>query len=217
MNRDQLLQFLQTATAPLLRKLRLLAQRAVLVQSKYIEGVRVMQVRLPGGAALGDVEHLEPFGFTSAPPKGSEAIVLSLGGNTSHSLVLLCGHRRYKMQIAEGEAALYNQHGDFVHIKDNREIEVESAVKVSLNAPKTECTGDLNVLGKTTLQDTLTVAKAASLQDTLTVVGATTVSTLQGESAVFSAGLVVAGISFTMHFHDYTDNGNTMQTGGAKG
>lgn len=220
MNRHQLLQAINISTAPILRKLRLLVQRAVITQTKYIKGIRVMQVKLPAGNALSDVEHIEPFGFTSHPPDNSEAIVLSLAGNGSHSLVICAHNREYKMEIAKGEAAIYNEHGDYVHIKKDRTIEMKSAVKVLVNAPETECTGNLTVKGTTTLQSTLDVTGATTLQNTLSVTGATTLTTMAATTGTYSTGVTVAGISFSAHRHDYQDgNGNgtsTKTTQGAK-
>lgn len=213
MNRADLIKALRDFTAPLSRRLQLLLQRGVLDRVSYKGSVRLLQVKLPGGNVLSDIEHLEPFGFTSHAPKGAETIVLALAGNGSHSLVLLVGDRRYRMKIDEGEAALYNQFGDRVHIKNNREIELKSAVKVLLDTPKTECTGELIVHGATQLRSTLSVVGSTTLADTLTVVGTADFSAY----STFAAGASVGGIDFVMHFHPYTDDGANKSTGGAQG
>lgn len=222
MNRAELIRALQAFTAPLSRRLRVLLQRSQVLLTKYQGKIRVLQVQVPGGQALSDVEHLEPFGFTSHAPKGAEAIVLAFGGNGSHSVGLLVGDRRYRLVIEEGEAALYNQSGDYFWLKKDGTAEVKSSTKVVLNSPATEITGTLHVTGATTLQNTLSVAADATLQATLNVSATVTAGgqiTAPGAAfagAMSAAAATVGGIAFTSHTHSYTDDGNAKVTGGAQ-
>ena len=50
----------------------------------------VQRVQLSGLAdeTLQDLEQLQEFGFTSAPPEGTEAVVIPLGGATSHGVIV---------------------------------------------------------------------------------------------------------------------------------
>lgn len=125
----------------LLRKVRRINQRGLVRRVSYANKTRFMQLQAEGAEPLDNIEHLEPFGFTSHPVPGAEGIVLAFNGNSSHSVVFCVGDRRYRLEIAEGEVAIYNRHGDKVHIKDNREIDVTAAVKVNFNTPEVYCTG----------------------------------------------------------------------------
>lgn len=222
MNRADLIRALQTFTAPLARRLRVLLQRSQVLLTKYNGKIRILQVQVPGGQALSDVEHLEPFGFTSHAPKGAEAIVLAFGGNGSHSVGLLVGDRRYRLVIEEGEAAIYNLQGDFLKMGKDGTATLKTATKAVIDAPATEITGTLQVTGATTLQNTLSVAAAATLQTTLNV--STTVTAggqISAPGAAFTgamsaASATVGGIAFADHAHSYTDDGNAMITGGAQ-
>ncbi|MDP2607939.1 MULTISPECIES: phage baseplate assembly protein [unclassified Oceanobacter] len=222
MTRDQLIRTLQAFTAPLSRRLRVLLQRSQVLLTKYQGKIRLLQVQVPGGQALSDVEHLEPFGFTSHPPQGAEAIVLAFGGNGSHSVGLLVGDRRYRLVIEEGEAALYNQSGDYFWLKKDGTAEVKSSTKVVLNSPATEITGTLNVTGATTLSSTLNVASAATLQTTLSITETVTAGgqiTAPGATfagAMTAAAASVGGVDYSSHVHSYTDDGNSSVTGGAQ-
>lgn len=62
----------------------------------------IQRVQLSGLAdeTLQDLEHLQEYGFASHPPDGSEAVVIPLGGNTSHGLT-----------VSQIEAAISNVDG----------------------------------------------------------------------------------------------------------
>lgn len=97
------------------------------------------------------VELFQQFGFTSAPPDGSQLIVVPLGGRTSASVVVATEHGSYRLQLgAKGEAALYNQWGDFVHMRQDRRVHIKAATEVILEAPLVSFTGDVHVDGSLT-------------------------------------------------------------------
>lgn len=127
------------------RKLHRLAGRATIARVKYVNNVRYLQLQQEGGQPLDNVEHLEPFGFTSHPLANAESVVLAFNGNGSHSVAILAGDQRYRLTIEEGEAAIYNYHGDKVHIKKDRSISVEAKTKVELVTPHTHMAGKLTV------------------------------------------------------------------------
>lgn len=183
MNKDALLRALSAFIAPLNRRIQVLLQRSVVVRTSYDQKVRLLQIKKPAGVALSDIEHLEPFGFTSHAPKGAECIALAFGGNGSHTVGLLIGDRRYRLVIEEGEAAIYNQAGDYLKFKKDSTAELKAATKVIIDSPAVEVTG------------TLKVAKAVTFEKTLKVAG---MSTLTGDA-------VIAGIQFSTHVHTYTD------------
>lgn len=54
-------------------------------------------------------EHFEPYGFTARPRGGAEAIVLHVGGDEEHPIVICVADRRYRLTTLEsGEVALYD-------------------------------------------------------------------------------------------------------------
>lgn len=143
----------------LMNKIRRMNGRGLVRRAGYKNNTRYLQLMLEGGLTLSDIEHLEPFGFTSHPLPGAEAIALAFNGNGSHTVALLVGDQRYRLKINEGECAIYNQHGDKVHIKKDRTISVDAAVKVALNTPLVECAGDLTTAGKITAAGKITGAE----------------------------------------------------------
>lgn len=200
-NRAQVINIAANLVAPVSRRLRTLLRRSVVRLVKYSGSVRLLQAKVPGGSALSDLEHLEPFGFTSHPVPGAEALVLSFGGNGSHSVALMVSDRRYRVTIAEGEVALYNANGDSLHFKADGTAVVTAATKVQIDSPATEISGTLTVTGATTLSSTLAVA------------GATTAASITS-GAITASAVTSGGVAFGTHSHPYTDDGSNKTTGG---
>lgn len=76
------------------------------------QGQRV-QVRTSATETTDDLPHIEPFGFTSNPKDGAEALVFPL--NEDEEIVLVVADRRYRIKgLARGEVALYDTEGQSV-------------------------------------------------------------------------------------------------------
>lgn len=91
----------------------------------------VQRVQLSGLAdeTLQDLEHLQEFGFTSSPPEGTEAVVIPLGGNTSHGMIVATEHGSFRVKnLKPGETAIYSNEGAKIVIKQGRIIEADCDV-----------------------------------------------------------------------------------------
>jgi len=87
-----------------------------------------LQMRLTAGEVNDDMEHFEPYGFTSNPLPGAEAVATFLGGDRSHAIVLVVADRRYRLQsLVPGEVAIYTDEGDKIHLKRGRVIDIETS------------------------------------------------------------------------------------------
>ena len=68
---------------------------------------QTIQAEAQAGEDTGNVQHLEPFGFTSRPKAGAEALLLSI--NEEEEVVIVVGDRRYRLKgLVAVEVALYN-------------------------------------------------------------------------------------------------------------
>ena len=124
------------------------AVRAVLQGMAIAQRIQRVDAEALAGEQLQDVELMQHFGFTSAPPAGAQLIVLPLGGRTSAAVVIASEHGDYRFHLnAQGEAALYNQWGDVVHMQADRSIRLVAATKVRIESPLVEVTGNLTVAG----------------------------------------------------------------------
>lgn len=200
----------------LTRKIRNLASRSLVRLVSYAGNVRYFQIQQRGGMPMDNVEHLEPFGFTSHPLPDAEALVLAFNGNGSHSVAIVAGDQRYRLQIDAGEVAIYNTEGDKVHIKKDRTIRVEAATKVELDTPEVHCTGKLTVAESIDAGDYVKaganveagadVLAAANVTATALVSGAT-IATASGAASMADSGamevtdVVAGGISLKGHKH----------------
>lgn len=93
---------------------------------------------------LDDMELFQHFGLTSAPPAGTQYIVVPLGGRTSASVVVATEHGAYRFKLDnQGEMAIYNQWGDRVHLKKDRSIHVVAELKVVMDTPLLQVNGEI--------------------------------------------------------------------------
>jgi len=106
---------------------RLLA-RGTVVLANSANKLQSLQMRLTAGEVNDDMEHFEPYGFTSNPLAGAEGIATFLGGDRSHGVVLVVADRRYRLKaLAAGEVAIYTDEGDKIHFKRGRVIDIDTA------------------------------------------------------------------------------------------
>ena len=102
------------------------AFRARLTGLDTTPGVQLAQA---GGLADEQVqasELFQHFGFTSAPPEGTQCIVLPLGGKTAHSVVVATENGAYRVQALQGgEVCIYNQWGAKITLKKEKIVEVD--------------------------------------------------------------------------------------------
>jgi len=101
------------------------AYRARLTTCANGAGVQLIQGDALAGETMQAAELFQHFGFTSAPPAGTQLIVLPLGGQSAHSVVIATENGAYRVDVSSGEACIYNMWGDKIHLKQER-IEVET-------------------------------------------------------------------------------------------
>lgn len=91
----------------------------------------IQRVQLNGLAdeVLQELEHLQEFGFASNPPEGSEAVVIPLGGDTTHGVVVATQHGSFRIKnLNPGETAIFSQDGAKIVIKRGKIIEADCDV-----------------------------------------------------------------------------------------
>lgn len=145
------------------------------VQGSTSNKMQALQIGLMAGETKSDVEHFEPFGFTSRPLPGAEVIAAFFDGDRSHGIVLVAADRRYRLTDLEaGEAALHDAFGNKVHFKKDGTLVVVSSTKVQITSPQVTMSGDLHVTGSIT----------ADVQVSAPLVAGTTNVTFGGKSGI---------------------------------
>ncbi len=104
--------------------------RGTVVLAKASSKMQALQMRLTAGEIKDDMEHFEPYGFTSNPLAGAEGIAAFIGDDRSHGL--------------------YTDEGDKVHLKRGKVIDIETgtlnikaAVAVNFDTPQITQTGKI--------------------------------------------------------------------------
>jgi phage baseplate assembly protein V len=101
-----------------------------------------LQVSLHADEAIDSIEHIHPYGFTSCPLPGAEAVVAAVGGLRAHSVVILVGDRRYRLlNLAPGECAIHDDLGQKVHLTRDG-ILIESSLRIDVSAPEVKVSAD---------------------------------------------------------------------------
>lgn len=153
---------------------------------------QVMQVKALNGEVFSDVPRWQQYGHTSVPPKGSEQLIVSVGGNRSNLAIICAEDKTVRLNgLKSGDSALYHQEGHFLKLTEDKTLIVEVAKvqitateSVEIDTPKTTISGDVAIGGD------------------VSIAGFTT-----GEQ-----GALFKGVSSESHDHDYTDDGATLVT-----
>lgn len=137
--------------------------RGVLRLVKAAGAVQLVQVDGLAGEQLQDAEMFQHYGYTSHPPAGTMAVIVPIGGKTSHGIAVATEHGSYrKKNLAAGEVALYTDEGDCIVLNRGRIVRVvagtqlevtaplvtiKASSKVRMETPLVEITGQLTVAG----------------------------------------------------------------------
>lgn len=120
---------MKAAFARLERTLQNLLARAVVTGLNTAKKCQMLQVELMPGEPKENVEHLEPYGFTSAPLTGAEGFALFPDGDRSHGVILMVADRRYRIKgLAAGEVAIYTDEGDSFIFRRGNTVELKTKI-----------------------------------------------------------------------------------------
>ncbi|WAC71112.1 phage baseplate assembly protein V [Roseateles sp. SL47] len=187
-----------------------LAFRGLLTSLQLRPKVQLASGEGLAGEQLDRVELMQQFGFTSAPPAGTQLIVLPLGGRSSAAVIVATEHGAYRFQLDQaGEACLYNQWGDFVHLRADRTIHMVSQAKVLIETDKVQINAASSVT-ITTPQFTVDASGGVAL-NTPTVAASHNVTaganiTADGEVADAGGAKTMSGMRAVYNGHKHPEN-----------
>lgn len=130
--------------------------RGVLRSVNAAGRMQVLQLGLLAGETKDRLEHMEPYGFTSHPKRGAEAVAVFLDGDRSHGVVLVVADRRYRLQgLAAGEMAIHDDLGQKVHLTRDGividgaglPINITNTPSITMTTPTLTTTGDMVIGG----------------------------------------------------------------------
>lgn len=137
---------LQRAVAPIHRRVALMIGRGLVKLVDDAGGLQQLQVTLLDGEVHDGVERFQDYGISSCPHPGAEHAFASVGGLRTAGIVLAVADRRYRLKVAEGEVALYDDLGQSVWLK-RAGVEITSPLKVTVTAPQVLVVSDDVELG----------------------------------------------------------------------
>lgn len=185
--------------------------------------MRVVQCTFLAGETRDDLEHFEPYGFTSGPHRDQvpEALAMFFDGDRSHGVVICVADRRYRLNVAAGEVALYDDLKQKVHLTrtgiemetpldvrmqvgGNMTVNVDGdallkAANFTVDCPNSMFTGNLRVQGLITGTGGLTVSGGS---------GASVIGSLETTGDVTAGGI-------SLQSHTHTEQGDGAETSAA--
>lgn len=123
------------------------------------EGVQTVQYQT-SLEVHSDTPRLAEFGFSSGLPAGSDVVMGFLGGDRSSGMIIASNHPSYRhRELNSGETVIYSQWGQFIKLTESgviieannqpvivnnaTDVTVNVSVKVRLNTPLLEVSGDI--------------------------------------------------------------------------
>lgn len=129
--------------APLARAVQMMVGRGV-VAGVAARKMQALQLRLLADEVKDGVEHFEPYGWTSHPLAGAEAVVVFVGGDRSHGVAAVVADRRWRpTDLEPGEVAVFTDQGDEIRIRRGGTIRIRAATKLRIETPLLEVTGEV--------------------------------------------------------------------------
>ena len=153
--------------APFARRLGNMLARGSVAAVNGSGKMRTLQIRMMSDETKDNVEHFEPYGFTSEVKAGSEPIAAFFDGDRSHGVVLVVADRRYRLTgMKSGEVALYDDQGQKIYltragividganlplvIQNVPTATIKASTKVRMETPLLEVTGQIKDLSDST-------------------------------------------------------------------
>lgn len=199
---------------PLRRRMATLIGRAVLHAVNAAPGCQTLQVMILADELQTDVEHMEPYGFTSNPPAGAEGVILNVAGQRGAAVALNFGNRNFRLAgLKSGEIAIYTDEGDKIVLKRDRNIEVETLhLKITAQEDVTVDTKTYSVNASAGVKyntPSFSLGGEGGCKADLAANFAVTGNTSQQGSITTSGDQVAGGISQTGHVHPGDSGGTT--------
>lgn len=215
----ELMRIINKVLQPVHRKLRLMVTRGVVQLVDPSTMLQQLQLKAIGGELLDAIEHWEPYGYTSRPHPGAEALLLSVGGDRDHAVAVSVADRRFRLKnLAKGEVALYTDEGDVIHFKRGNHIYIDALSKITAKASNVDIIAStqanvtsplVNVIASTKitldaptteLTGVLNVAGLITAQGGLAITGGAGAS-VEGDIAITGGDVSADGLSFKTHVH----------------
>jgi phage baseplate assembly protein V len=145
----------QKLLAPLARRVRLIADRAVVTLVNDALQRQNLQLKVLADEGADDVERFQNYGHSSVPPTGSEAVVLGIGGARAGLVAIAVEDKSVRpTDLEAGDNCLYHLEGHRILLLKDGAIAIEAKAvtltateKFTIISTDTEIQGPLHVTG----------------------------------------------------------------------
>lgn len=101
--------YLKSVEAKLTTKVESLISRGSVTLVTATEPTQTLQVTLNEGEVKENVEHFQPYGFSSYPKEDAEPLVLFRGGDRSHGIAVVVNDSRFRPKtLKKGDVVLHH-------------------------------------------------------------------------------------------------------------
>lgn len=202
--------------------------QGTITASKGESKTRKLQAESNDAYVEDDLEHFEPYGFTSEPfsDAKTDAVIAYTDTQHAHGVVLVVHDRRYRItSLKTGEVAIFDDKkrhvylkregieidgaDDPVTVKTTNDININATQNVNINANTVNVTAQSTVINSPSnkINGPLTVTGAIVGQGGLAISGGSGAS-VQG-SLTTTGDVVAAGISLDNHTHSGVQSGSS--------
>jgi phage baseplate assembly protein V len=109
---------LSRALGPIYRRIMLMVGRGTLSMTNDGSGQQRMQVELLDGETRDVADRVQQYGISSHPPAGSHVVVLNVGGQRDHPLIIGADDPSARpTNLGAGEVMIWSAHGHRTHMR----------------------------------------------------------------------------------------------------
>jgi len=158
--------------------------RGVVQLTEDNHGLRQVQVALLAQETRSDIEHMESFGFSAVPMKGAEALLVFVGGNRDHPLIVSTPDRATRPQtLNPGESCVYAAFQQAILLDKDGSVALTTQTgtgnviitaqnaNVNVTAPNGTVTVKVGAVSLTVSQQGIAVVGNLSVQGAVTATG----------------------------------------------
>lgn len=123
------------------KRLSLMIGRAIITAIDDDTQLQSLGLKALADEVLSGRERFQEYGLSSRPHPGAEAIMVSLGGDRTNTVVIAVDDRRYRLQLNnEGDVALYSSGENYLVMRANGDIDCHAPGEI-----RASCGGDATV------------------------------------------------------------------------
>jgi hypothetical protein len=102
----------------LINRIQMMICKALLASVDDTQEIQLVKVIANEGEVQDGLERIQDYGFTSNPPLNGDAVILYIGGNKDHGVVIKAGAGAVRKKgLLTGEVSVYTRYGNYLHMK----------------------------------------------------------------------------------------------------